>query len=256
MTTSTTPAAAVAPYDALAEVYDRWTAGNDYAGWADFIAGCWRRRGLRAPRVLDLCCGTGTLTALLRERGARPVGVDASAAMLAKAAAKLGPEVPLVRAALPDIPVDGAFEAAVCSFDSLNYLADEGALAATLERVAALLAPAGLFVFDLNTRRKLREVFGDSHYGDDLGDYAYVWRNRYDHAAEACDFLITVFVARGDRFERSEERHRQRVFSPEVVRRLATGAGFGVAGVHDGYRAVPCGPETMRETWVLDREAG
>ena len=100
--------------------------------------------------VLDLCCGTGLLAAELIARGYRVVGVDASEAMLARARERLGPEVTLSRMTLPDLTVDGVFDAAVCTFDGLNYLtADE--LRLTIAAAGRWLRPAGWLVFDLHT---------------------------------------------------------------------------------------------------------
>ena len=85
--------------------------------------------------VLDVCCGTGLLAAELVARGYRVIGVDASEAMLARARRLLGPDTRLIRATLPDLPVEGAFDAAVCTLDGFNYLAP-----ADLRRT---LAPSG-----------------------------------------------------------------------------------------------------------------
>ena len=91
--------------------------------------------------VLDLCCGTGLLAGELVARGYRVVGVDASEAMLALARERLGPEVVLSRMTLPELAVDGRFDAAVCTFDGLNYLPPDE-LRLTMDAVADCLRPA------------------------------------------------------------------------------------------------------------------
>ena len=100
--------------------------------------------------MLDLCCGTGLLAGELIARGYRVVGVDASDAMLALARERLGPEVALSRMTLPDLAVEGVFDAAVCTFDGLNYLTPDE-LRLTMAAVARRLRPAGWLVFDLHT---------------------------------------------------------------------------------------------------------
>lgn len=242
---------ALAPYEALASVYDRWTEGDHYARWADFVVD---RLPADAARVLDLCCGTGTMSALLSERGYCVTGVDRSPQMLAQARDRLGATVPLIRADVRELRVAEPFDAAVCTFDSVNYLVGNGDLAAALRCAAAALRPGGVLVFDLNTRHKLEAVFGDSHHGDDLGDFAYVWRNQYDVTTRTVTFLITLFRRRADgAFTRDEERHEQRWFDHSEITAAARDAGLAVDAVVDDYGDRPPTDATLREAWVLRR---
>jgi SAM-dependent methyltransferase len=244
-----------APYGALAKVYDRWTMTNDYARWADFILG-----RLPAPsgddvRLLDVCCGTGTMTRLLGDHGYPVTGVDGSAAMLALARSA-APAATLRQAVLPgDRLADPAsYAAAVCTFDSVNYLVEPGAVRGAFTRIAQALRPGGVFIFDVNTEHKLRTVFADSHYGDDLDDFAYVWRNRTDPATRTTEFLITLFTRQPTGFVRETERHVQRWFDHRDLVADASAAGFTVESRTDDYTDKPVHDRTMRETWVLRRE--
>lgn len=243
-----------APYTALAKVYDRWTADNDYGRWAEFIISRLPDPARRTVRVLDVCCGTGTMSKLLARSGYAVTGADQSEAMLnvARAAA---PSIRFVRAALPDeIPGEEAgFDAAVCTFDSLNYLAAQGAVQKAFMRLAEVIQPGGAFIFDINTRHKLEDVFGDSHYGDDRGDFAYVWRNRCDKTAHTVEFLITLFTKQGDIFVRETEHHVQRWFDRDELAAAAGVAGFTIESVTDDYTDAPGTDQAMRETWVLRR---
>jgi SAM-dependent methyltransferase len=243
------------PYDALAVVYDRWTEGNDYNRWAGFVVDRFKNAGRPVHHVLDLCCGTGAITRRLRDAGWQVTGVDASAAMIEQARASGLDDVEFVHGALPDVELPSGMDGAVCTFDSLNYLAGDGEFAATLAAVGAALRESGVFVFDLNSRRKLVELLGNSHYGDDQGDFAYIWRNRLDEANRCVEFLITLFLRNGDRdataFGRFEERHRQRWFPHDEIIAAATEAGFVVVDVVDDYGDVAAGEQAFRETWVL-----
>ncbi|PBC66221.1 methyltransferase family protein [Streptomyces sp. TLI_235] len=248
-----TAAEALAPYDALAAVYDRWTSDNDYPGWADRLALLFTADRPVAT-VLDLCCGTGTITRLLQDRGFEVTGVDGSSAMLDRARERVVAGTALHEVRLPaPLPLPAAsFDAAVCCFDSVNYLAPDQ-LAALLREVATVLRPGGRFVFDLNTRHKLEHVFGNSHYGDDLDDFAYVWRNRYDPERHRCDFAISLFTADGAGFRRQTERHGQWWFGHDEIRAAARAAGFAVVSVTEDYSDRPVTPESLRETWLLVR---
>ncbi|MEU3031254.1 class I SAM-dependent DNA methyltransferase [Streptomyces incarnatus] len=266
------------PYQALASVYDAWTAENKYDAWADFIQEQLRSAfGGKPARVLDVCCGTGALTRRLQDRGHHVMGVDASESMLNQARANTAVGTEFMRAALPAAELPNGFQAAVCTFDSVNYMAGPDELSLFLMSVGKALEPSGVFVFDVNTRHKLETVFGSSHYGDDCGDFAYVWRNRYDPSTQCVDFLITLFLRRQEIverneepyrqrwfsqeatlhaptqevFERHEERHRQRWFSHEAIRTAAAEADFEVSLVVDDYGDAPSHEESLRETWVL-----
>lgn len=246
----------LAPYEALAPVYDAWTADNEYPRWAAFIVNRLPATDDRVPRVLDLCCGTGTMSALLRDKGYAVTGVDRSPQMLDRARERLGPDVPVVRGDVRQFQLPGTFDAAVCTFDSINYLVEDGDLAATLGAAAAALRPGGVLIFDVNTRRKLERMLGDSHYGDDLDEFAYVWRNSYDAATHRNTFRITVFRRQeGGHFTRYRERHQQRWFSHAEIHAAATTAGFEVTEVRDDYGPQPPTETTLRETWVLRRPA-
>lgn len=242
------------PYEALAEVYDRWTAENDYGRWAAYV-----HRHLADAEfstVLDVCCGTGTMTRMLQDFGYEVTGVDRSKNMLDRASANVRPGTPLKLADLPcnRVVEDGAFDAATCSFDSVNHFVSDEALRGLFGFVAAALRPSGLFIFDVNTRRKLQDVFGSSHYGDDHGDFAYVWRNRYDAESKRIQFLITLFTRGEMGFARHEEVHEQRWFSHDELNAVAAEAGFSVLTVSDDYTTQPTAPDCLRETWVLQRD--
>lgn len=248
-------APALAPYDALAAVYDQWTAENDYARWADYLADRVRGAG-PAGRVLDLCCGTGTMTRLLQQRDFDVDGVDASAEMLRRARDRVAPITRLLQLRLPSqLPLPPAsYDAAICCFDSVNYFSPE-ALAPLFSSTARVLRAGGQFLFDVNTRHKLETVFGDTHYGDDRDQdgFAYVWRNRYHGTDHRCDFEITLFTAERGAYRRQTEHHSQWWFSREEISAAARAAGFNVAAVTDDYRNRPPGPGTLRETWTLTR---
>ncbi|MEV7022790.1 class I SAM-dependent methyltransferase [Kitasatospora sp. NPDC093558] len=248
-----TTALPLAPYEALSAVYDRWTAENDYPRWADHLAGRFRAHG-RVSRVLDVCCGTGTITRLLQERGLDVVGVDGSPGMLAAARTRTAPGTELLEVRLPGpVPLPAAsFDAAVCCFDSVNYFRPDQ-LPQLFAGVAELVRPGGLFVFDVNTRHKLENLLGDSHYGDDLEEFAYVWRNRYHPEEHRCDFAISLFTQDGPGFVRQTERHSQWWFDPAEIRSAAAAAGFETVGVEDDYQEREPGPQTLRETWTLVR---
>lgn len=238
------------PYSALAAVYDRWTAANDYDRWVAFIERRWQELGLDPRTVLDVCCGTGTVAALLRERGIDVVGVDRSPRMLEEAATKLGADVRLVCQDVRDLSLPRRFDAAVWLFDSANYMLTRRDLERTLGRIADHLEPSGVLVFDVNTVHKLRVLFGDSSYGEDHDDFAYVWKNTFDPAKLTCTYDITLFVADGDGFTRRRERHMQRAYPVRAIRSAIAEAGLEFVGSWDDFSSERPTSRSMRAVFV------
>ena len=145
----------VEAYSRLAGIYDEVVIDPCHERWASFLDALWSADPEGVHAVLDVCCGTGLLAGELIERGYRVVGVDASEAMLDVARDRLGAHVALLRMTLPDLTVDGVFDAAVCTFDGFNYLTP-GELRRTLREVALRVRPGGWLVFDLHTERMMQ----------------------------------------------------------------------------------------------------
>ena len=245
----------VPAYEAIALVYDRWMEhdGAPYEQWCGFIDAVFRGHESQIKTVLEVGCGTGSVTQRLGQRGYQVTGVDASPAMLAKAREKLGLSVQLLQARLPDpaLPDLGPYDAAICCFDVVNYFVDEGQLARVFAQVRSALRPGGMFIFDVNTQYKLETLFGDRSFGDDLGDFAYVQKARYDPVRHRCELLLTFFLLEGEMYRRVVEHHVQRWFSDAEVYAAVAHSGFEVQRTCQGYTNAERTPDTARATWVV-----
>ena len=116
-------------YQTLSAYYDRFTDDVGYGQWADFFEQLFAREDIRPQLVLDLACGTGSLTRLLAKRGYDMIGC----------------------------------------LDSVNYVTDPDDLAEAFRRVHLFLNPDGLFVFDINTPAKFSRIDGESYVREDDG---------------------------------------------------------------------------------------
>lgn len=151
-------------YADFAAFYDRLTDDVGYPQRADYIAELLMEHGMKKGIVLDLACGTGSLTLELSKRGYEMIGVDASPDMLCAAqekCAQAGAEVLFLCQPMEALDLYGTVNAAVCTLDSLNHITDPDTLREVLRRVSLFLEPGGLFVFDVNTPYKHREVLGN-----------------------------------------------------------------------------------------------
>ena len=240
-------------YDALATCYDDMTADVDYPAWADFLEALFAR----APRpvhrqpihtVLDLACGTGTMSFLLAERGYEVIGVDFSPEMLAVAAEKSldgGGELPIFLCqSMEELDLYGTVDACVCLLDSVNHVTDPERLQRALGRVWLFLEAGGLFVFDVHTPAHLQSLDGGL-FLDETDDAYCVWRTEYDPEQEICTYGMDVFQREGEVWYRSSEVHEERAYSIEMLTEALQQAGFTEIQLYGDRRLHP--PEAREE---------
>lgn len=216
-------------YGFLAGCYDQFTADVDYARWADYIERQFARSGRSVRTVLDLACGTGTLTCLLAERGYEMIGVDLSSDMLAQAAEKaagITGEPPMFLCQpMERLDLYDTVDACICCLDSVNHVTRPAAVRQAFERVRLFLSPGGLFLFDINTPEKLRGLDGGL-FIDETDDAYCVWRSEYSPRRRICTFGMDVFRREGDYWLRGGEVHEEYAYTAEELTAYLAEAGF------------------------------
>jgi predicted TPR repeat methyltransferase len=239
----------VEAYTRLAGVYDEIVVDPCHGAWASFLHELWSDDEPGVHDVLDVCCGTGLLADELVALGYRVVGLDASEAMLVRARRRLPSEVRLVRSTLPALPVEGVYDAAVCTHDGLNYL-DPADLRATFAALSVRLRPGGWLVFDVHTDAMMAFTASRSVVHGEEGGHRFVISSVVDTGARTCDTRIEVASADGSAFS---ERHRQYFHADADMRSSLAGTGFEVAAVRDGYSERPADASVLTATWVARR---
>lgn len=215
-------------YTSLAAAYDGLTADIDYAATLDFLEAILHKAGKQPETVLDLACGTGSMSLLLAQRGYRVLGADISEEMLTEAATKTALcenppyfiRQPMQRLRLP-MPVDAVF----CLLDSLNYLTEPADCRQTFSRVFRALKEGGVFLFDINTPGKLRSLDGQVFLDENEESYC-VWRAEFDTAENCCYYGMDLFCKHGTLWERSFEQHCEYAYDPTELRQWLLEAGF------------------------------
>ena len=215
-------------YSALAASYDELTQDVGYEKRAAFVEKLFLRSHIPVHTVLDLACGTGTMTALLTERGYELIGVDGSEDMLLEAREKAqtltGVPPLFLHQSMPELDLYGTVEAAICCLDSLNYLTDAREVRETFRRLHLFIAPGGLLVFDINTVEKLAALDGQV-FLDETEDTYCVWRTEYRRGL--CTYYVDLFRQQGDgAWDRELEIHRQRAYTVEELTGWLKAAGF------------------------------
>lgn len=217
-------------YGDLAASYDSLTADVEYRKRAEFLQKLLGKSRIPVHTILDLACGTGTMTCLLAEAGYEMIGVDRSEDMLAEAAGKQiseGKISPIyLQQSMEELDLYGTVEAAVCCLDSLNYLTDARALRRTLQRLHLFVAPGGVFLFDINSPCKLRGLDGQV-FLDEGEDVYCVWRTEFEKRSRICIYGMDIFRREGDLWRRSQEEHYEKAWEVEELKGFLEEAGFG-----------------------------
>ena len=216
-------------YESLAVSYDRLTNDVPYEQILSFAQTLLAERGITPRSVLDLACGTGSMSILLAKVGYRVTGVDLSEEMLTVAADKaweLEENRPffvrqrMERLRLPE-PVDWVFS----GLDSINYLTRPEDCRETFRRVYQALTPGGVFLFDVNTPEKLEAMDGQVFLDEDEDVYC-VWRGSYSHATRICTYGMDIFQRHGKVWHRSLEEHGEYAYTLEELTAYLQEAGF------------------------------
>ena len=219
----------MASYEFLAGCYDELTGDVGYRQWADYIERHFARCGRPVRTVLDLACGTGSLTRELALRGYEMIGVDQSEDMLAQAAEKcrdLPGEPPmLLHQSMEKLDLYDTVDACVCCLDSVNYVTRPALLERAFARVHLFLNPGGLFLFDCNTPQKLRAMDGQV-FLDETEDTYCVWRAEYAPRRRICSYFMDIFRREGESWRRGEELHEEYAYELSELEEYLRRAGF------------------------------
>lgn len=230
-------------YGALARFYDELTLDVPYGSFADFYGLIFEKYGCEPHTVLDLACGTGTLTCLLASRGYEMIGVDASEEMLSLAQNKsyeggYGTPPMFLCQSMEELDLYGTVDAAVCSLDGINYLPPES-LGPVLDRLRLFVAPEGVVIFDVNTPERLASLDGEV-FLDEREDVFCVWRAAFDEGVGALTYGMDIFSREaGALWRRESEEHVEYAHSRDFICGELRAHGFGEISVFGELRDEP-----------------
>lgn len=227
-------------YDLLAPIYDNINEEIDYREWAAFIDKILKKEMKTKPElVLDLGCGTGSMTLALADLGYDMTGIDYSTEMLDIArerAEKAQKDVLWLHQDMTEFELYGTVDATVCCLDCINHLVDESALLDCFNLVHNYLIPDGIFVFDVNGKMKFEKIYADNSYAMETDDSFCVWQNYYDPSERICDFYITLFKEHADgTYQRFDEEQCERMYTLDELRGALERCNFEFLGAYSDY---------------------
>ncbi|TSI03402.1 class I SAM-dependent methyltransferase [Lysinibacillus sp. BW-2-10] len=215
-------------YERFAYIYDQLMQDVPYDQYLQWIQQ--NAPSEQYPKLLDIGCGTGTLSLCLHRAGYRVTGIDLSEEMLTVANNRFqeaGVAIPLVAMSMDQLDGFSEIDVACIPIDSINYLHDESAVVETLKRVYGLLRKGGKIFFDVHSLYKMDHIFMNSPFTYDDGDITYVWFTEEGDDNHSVYHQMTFFVKEeSGLFERFDEDHFQRTFPVETYVKWLKEIGF------------------------------
>ena len=261
-------------YESFARVYDLFMDNVPYEEWSSYLTGLLREYGICGGTVAELGCGTGKMTRLLAAAGYDMIGVDNSEEMLEIAREAeyeadawdesdesdepmdekkpCGPEEPdesdepadrgilYLLEDMRELELYGSVRAVVSVCDSMNYILEEADLREVFSRVHEYLEEDGVFIFDLNTVYKYRDLLGETTIAENREEGSFIWENYFDEESAVNEYDLTLYIREdGETYRRFEEVHYQRAYDLKTIGRLLADAGMELTAAYDAFTKEP-----------------
>jgi len=226
-------------YKSFASVYDMFMDNVDYPAWGNYVAQLLNKYSVVDGTVLELGCGTGTITELLAAKGYDMIGLDNSAEMLSVAMDKKiasGQDILYILQDMRELELHRAVHAIISICDSMNYILEDEDLLKVFKRVNHYLESEGVFIFDLNTDYKYKEILADNIFAENREESSFIWENFYDEKTQVNEYDLTLFMHIEDGlYQKNEETHYQRAYSLETIKKLLAKAGLEFVIAYDAF---------------------
>ena len=252
-------------YTSFAAVYDTFMDNIPYEEWKSYLKELLKEYGVQDGLVLDLGCGTGTMTELLAADGYDMIGVDNSEEMLEIAREKQiksGHEILYLLQDMREFELYGTVGAVFSICDSLNYITEPEELKQVFRWVNNYLDPGGIFIFDFNTEYKYREVLGDQAIAEAREHCSFIWDNYYYEEERINEYELNLFIredaeseTEGDFYRRFRETHFQRAYKLEEITRIVEESGLQFVTAYEAFTKEPPSKNSER-IYVIAREQG
>lgn len=216
-------------YSYFADYYDALTKNVEYRQRADYLCSLLERLEHAPGLLLDLACGTGSLTLELKKRGIDCYGIDGSPEMLSVAqqkAARAGEEILFLCQKMQEIDLYGTVDTVVCCLDSINHLTCARDVQRTFERVSLFLNPGGYFIFDVNSVYKHTNILADNTFVYDTGDVFCVWQNTLTENTGKVHIHLDFFERDGNCYYRRQEDFSERAYTHGELLAMLEQAGL------------------------------
>lgn len=244
-------------YDVFSGFYDRLTDNVEYEKRADYFCRLLSLCDIQGGILLDLGCGTGSMSVKMAEKGFDVIGVDSSVGMLGVAQQKAyetGRQILLLNQPMQDIDLYGTVDCAICVLDGINHLNDSDEVRQTFEKVSLFMNKGGAFAFDVNTIYKHRNVLADNAFIYDFDDLFCAWQNNYNSADNSVDIMLDFFEEEDGVYYRSSENFSEQAYELSDISLWLSDAGFDIIGIYDDLTTDPVKPDSERAVFLAKKK--
>ncbi len=222
-------------YNEFAYSYDALMQDVDYDARTEYLWSLFEKHDRPPTLMLDLACGTGEFSNRFAKRGVSVIGVDVSYDMLSVArekTAEQGNDVLYLCQDAVCLDLYGTVDGAICCLDSLNHITDYADFCAAIAKTSLFLEPDRLFIFDLNTPYKHKEILGDNTFVIETQEVYCVWQNEYKKD-NTIEINLDFFEAEGDVYHRTGESFCERAYTAQEIEKACEKAGLKIEAVYD-----------------------
>ncbi len=247
----------MASYESFAEVYDMYMDNVPYEKWCQNLIALLKNAGIKEGIVAELGCGTGKMTRRLQRAGFDMIGIDCSYDMLGIAMEKGPSDILYLCQDMREFELYGTVAAIVSVCDSMNYLTEDGDMEAVVRLANNYLDPGGVFIFDMNTKYKYRELLADHVFAENRDEGSFIWENEYDEESGINAYDLTLYIKDEtlDVFYRYEEEHFQRAYDLEEIKEAIASCGMVFVDAYDVDTMGPLSAQTER-MYIVCKEQG
>ena len=230
--------ATLSAYENFSRVYDKFMSDTPYDEWIEYIKKIWDKFGLSPNLIAELGCGTGNITQRLSDLGYDMIGIDYSENMLSEAREKAtenNSKILYLEQDMREFELYGTVDCILSLCDSINYILEENELLKVFKLVNNYLDPKGLFIFDLNTIYKFKNILGQNSFSQTDENSAYTWENYFDEDECINEYYTNFFIEDEETglYERFEEEHYEKGYEIETIKELIQKSGLEFVAVFD-----------------------
>ncbi len=240
-------------YSSFAAFYDDFTENVEYKKRTDYICRLFKKYGKMPSLLLDAACGTGSFSIEFAKKGISVIGADISSDMLSIANEKKYEEnldILFINSSLSELDLYGTVDGAVCMLDSLNHITDYKELSKSISRISLFMEKDALFIFDVNTLYKHREVLGNNTFVLENEDVFCVWQNEFKEKRNETKINLDFFQKNGENYNRYSETFCERVYSDDELSKVLEKANLEIVEIFEECSFKAPSDKTERKVFV------
>ncbi|MBN2852475.1 MAG: class I SAM-dependent methyltransferase [Clostridia bacterium] len=240
-------------YNSISKFYDQLQTEVNYQKYSLYIEKIIRRYNKNAKMVIDLGCGTGNLTILLKNMGYDVSGLDVSSEMLEKCYKK-DKSILWIHQDIAELELYGTYDVFISFLDTINHITDKRKLKKAFKLIYNYMNNGGLFIFDLNTPYKFENVYKDNVFYMIDEHLTYIWENSFNRKSRICDMDITFFEKSGKSYKRYDDYHCERAYEFHEIEEICQDIGFNIIGKFKELTFTDASEKDERIFFVLKKE--